>query len=293
MSKIDLYNLQASTPSTSVGGQELNKDLELTTSVAGQSGIVQGTVTSGSSPVENATVKIFSSDGTPLYHANTNSQGKYVIPDVVKGTLAYVITATKEGYLTPVAIPLTVSTSQPTTVNISLTADTEATKNIIYGKILTPPPENAPIQQATVNVYQVVDGKRTLIAATTTNTDGQYLFPYLINGDYVVEAFKANYLTNESALVNLSGSEKSKLNLALTPLATTKLGTVSGFINNAVTKAPIANAIVALYQIIGPNDEILIQQTKTNLNGRYLFGNVPDGTFIVKSFAQIDSLPTD
>ncbi|MEN8077472.1 carboxypeptidase-like regulatory domain-containing protein [Clostridioides difficile] len=287
MSKIDLYNLKASNTADNINESETTFDLKLTTSTTSQEGIIQGTVTSGTAVLPDATVKVFSSDGVPLYHANTGANGQYVISGVTKGS--YLVTAAKQGYLTPAAVSVPVVANQPTTVPINLLVDSDATLNTLYGKILTPGASPSPIPQATVNVYKVAtDSTRTIIASTRSNESGQYLFPYLVDGNYIIQAIKANYISQESATVTLSNAVKSSLNLFLTPLVTASYGTVSGFISDSVTGIGIPNAVVALYKVVN-NVETIVQQTKTNANGRYLFGNVEDGTYRVKAFAQTNA----
>jgi 5-hydroxyisourate hydrolase-like protein (transthyretin family) len=289
MAKIDQYNLKASTPSPISGNQELDKNLSLSVSLISNAGIVQGKVTTGTPAVDlaDATVTVFSSSsGLPLYSANTNSNGFYNIPDVVAGS--YFITATKQGYLTPIASSINVATNRPTERNISLVVDPSASLNTLYGKVRTAGTSPAPIDSATVTISQVVDGEKNIVATTFTNTDGQYLLPDLPAGQYVVDAFKANYLSPESSQITLTNSQKAPLNISLTPLATAQFGTVSGFISSQTTGLPIANAVVGLYQIVG-TEEILVQQTRTNTAGRYLFGSVADGTLVVKAIAQTDA----
>lgn len=288
MSKIDLYNLNASTPPiNNIGAAETNIDLTLTTSVLSQAGIIQGTVkTSGGDPIQDATIKVFSSTtGAPLYHGESGSNGKYVIPDVTKGT--YAVTATKEGYLTPVVYSVTVLANQPTTQDITLAVDPDAVLNTIYGKILTTSSPASAIQGAIVNVYNTDTTPRTIIATTQTNVSGQYLLPYLAAGNYEIEASKAKYVTAESTVSIPGSSQKVDLNINLTALDAANLGTVSGFITNSLGSA-IPNAVVGLYMVSGAT-ETLVQQTKTNANGRYLFGRVENGDYVVKAFAQTNA----
>jgi hypothetical protein len=62
-------------------------------------------------------------------------------------------------------------------------------------------------------------------------------------------------------------------------------GTVSGIITDSSTLLPIGSATVGLYEVAGTT-ETLIQLTKTNGAGRYLFGSVEAADYIVKAFAQ-------
>ena len=282
MSIIDEYNLKASLLFPVSGTEEITKDLQLTESTVSATGVVTGTVTSGGSPVSGATVKIFDANDIPIAHDVTNVEGKFTIAGITPGS--YKITATKPGYLTATAIPITVSPSQPTTVNISLTTDPDASKNVLYG-IISQAVVFTPIEGATVNIYQDVGGVQTLALTTSTNVSGQYFAPRLPSGDYVVVANKIGYEQNTSALVTLSGSAFESLSLPLQVNAVQNVGTVSGIITDIVTTLPIPNACVALYQISG-GTETIIKVTKTNSGGRYLFGDVVAGDYIVKVIAQ-------
>lgn len=292
MAKIDQYNLTASTPQPILDNQEIDQNLALSINTLADSGLVQGTVTSSGdgSPISDATVKIFSSTGKPLYHSSTDTEGKYVIPNVPQGS--YFITAAKQGYLTPVSSPISVSSNQPTFQNLTMAVDTDANLNTIYGKVNSGESTSSPIYQATVDVFQLSGSDRTLVDTTYTNSDGQYILPYLPSGEYIVVSFKADYLTQESSTLTLTASQKLPLNLSLTPLGTAaSLGTVSGYITDQASSKPIPNAIVALYNVDASGEETLVQQTKTNANGRYLFGSVTSGTVVVKSFAQKTDTP--
>lgn len=281
---IDQYNLKASVQFPITGTQEVTENLQLTVSTASSAGVVTGTVTSGSTPVEGATVKIFDVNDNPIAHGLTNSQGKYTIPDVVAGS--YKITATKFTYLTPSTIPLTVIANRSTTVNIVLTPDPDAGKNALYG-IIRQAVALTPLEGATVNIYQDVGGVQTLALTTETNSSGQYFAPRLITGSYVVVANKAGYQQSESAIVTLTGTDIEPLDLSLQVNTLQNVGTVSGIINSQTTLLPIANALVALYSVSG-GVETIVQITRTNAGGRYLFGNVTAGEYIVKAIAQTD-----
>lgn len=284
MSKIDKYNLGRSTTSPITGRQELTKDLPLTSSITSEEGLIVGTVTSGGQPVEGATVKVFDINNVPIAHGNTGPNGQYTIAEIVKGS--YLVTATKVGYLTPVVVSVPVIANRPTTVNISLAVDPDASKNTLFGRVkqdIT----LIPLADVTVNIYKVVEGVETLVDTTKTNNSGQYLAPYLDNGDYVIIADKAGYNEVRSATITLLDTDIVDVDLFMIANAATNKGTVSGIITDAVTTLPIANATVALYQVIG-DVETIVQLTKTTVAGRYLFGNVSEGSYLVKAFAQKD-----
>lgn len=104
-------------------------------------GSITGTVTSGSLPLEGATVKLFDSAGQPYQHTLTDASGAFSFESVPAGT--YSLAAVLEGYvLSPSA------------------AVTE------LGGVQT----------------------ETLIASTRTNDEGKYLFGGVLAGTYMIKA---------------------------------------------------------------------------------------------------------
>lgn len=283
MATIDQYNLKASGQFTISGTEELTENFKLTASTTSEEGIITGTVTSlGGTPLEGAVVKVFNSSDAPVAHAITNPQGQYTIPTIVKGS--YKVVAAMRGYLTPLVVPVTVVANRPTTVNIALTPDPGAALNTVYG-IIREAGTLTPLSQAVVNTYLVQDVTQTLVSTTLTNSTGQYLSPYLANGDYVIIANKAGYNQTTSAVTTLADAEIASLDMTLYTNAETNTGTVSGIITDSTTLLPIGSATVALYEIVG-TAETLIGLTKTNSAGRYLFGSVEASNYIVKAFSQ-------
>lgn len=63
-------------------------------------------------------------------------------------------------------------------------------------------------------------------------------------------------------------------------------GTVSGIIRDDTNKV-VAGCFVGLYKVTtladGTKREVLIATTKTNLAGKYMFGEVGSGEYIVKA----------
>jgi 5-hydroxyisourate hydrolase-like protein (transthyretin family) len=282
---IDQYNLQASLQFSITGTEEITKDLQMTASTTAAAGVVNGIVTSGGSPVEGATVKLYTVNDIPVAHDITNANGRYTLSNIVPGS--YKITAAMPGFLTPLAIPLTVTANRPTTVNITMSADPDAGKNALFG-IIRQAVALTPIEDATVNIYQDIGGVQTLVLTTFTNSSGQYFAPRLVSGDYVVVANKTGYDESASAPVTLTGGSFEPLSLNLQVNTQHNVGTVSGIVTDQLTSLPIANACVALYSVIG-GVETIIQITKTTSVGRYLFGNVLTGNYIVKAIAQTNA----
>lgn len=284
MPKIDQYDLKRSPQISLLGTEEQTANLQLTLSPASTAGVLTGTVTSGGEPLPGATLKVFDTNNIPFAHTITGPLGQYTIASVSAGS--YRVTATKTGYLTPDVVSVSILANRPSTLNIALSPDPDATLNTLFGKVNQSAPLE-PIENAIVNIYSVSEDVRTLISTTTTNSSGQYLAPYLADGDYIAIANKEGYFQTESAIQTLTNAEITPLNLFLIPNPETNTGTISGLITSQTTLLPIANATVALYQIVGTT-ETIVQITKTNSGGRYLFGNVAEGQYVIKSFAQIN-----
>jgi 5-hydroxyisourate hydrolase-like protein (transthyretin family) len=283
MAKIDQYSLKASEQFAVSGTEEATENFQLTASTTSEEGVIVGTVTSSTTaPIAGASVKVFDSADIPVAHTVTNPQGLYTIPAVVKGT--YKVVASMNGYLTPLVIPVTVVANRPTTVDITLTPDPDAVLNTIYG-IIREAGTLIPLFHAVVNTYLVQGTTQTLISTTDTNASGQFLSPYLADGDYIILANKEGYDQTASAVTPLSDTEIASLDMTLYPNAITNTGTISGIITDSVTMLPIGRATVALYELTD-STETLIRLTKTNDAGRYLFGSVETSNYVVKAFSQ-------
>lgn len=282
MPTIDKYNLKASQQFPVSGTEEITQNIQLTASTTSQEGIITGTVTTGTTPLGGATVKVFNSADVTVAHAITNPEGKYTIASVVAGS--YKVVATMDGYLTPLVTPAAVVANRPTTINFSLTPDPDASLNTLFGIIRTAG-TLIPIADVTVNTFLVEDTGQTLVSTTITNSSGQYLSPYLPDGNYIIVANKNGYDQTTSATTSLSESEIASIDMTLYANAVTNTGTISGIISDSVTQLPIGSATVALYLVDGET-ETLIKLTKTNSAGRYLFGSVDAQNYIVKAFVQ-------
>lgn len=97
------------------------------------------------------------------------------------------------------------------------------------------------------------------------------------DGDYQVSFVKNGY---QSININVSLANGIKL------LADESMVSIIGNINNTVSgiiRDNLGNnTLVALYKIEN-NKEILVATTYTNSIGKYMFGNVIDGNYLVKS----------
>ena len=107
----------------------------------------------------------------------------------------------------------------------------------------------------------------------------------MIDGVYTLISSADGYKqTSTMTATILAGSI---VNLTMTMAVDTKTynGTVSGIIRNKSGQA-VAGCFVGLYQIIKIGEvsqEQLVAVTKTNAEGKYLFGEVLGGQYLVKA----------
>ena len=280
--KKDLLNLQYSENFEIQGIQEANIDLELTPSTP-STGTVYGVVGDGVNPIPNATVKLFDSKGMPYKHTITDVDGSYSMTDIPAGT--YSLGAVKEGYLLSDAAGVTLADGVTTKIDLVCTQDTTLSLGAIAGVLTIKDPldgSSKPLAGAKISLQNATG---ETLAATYTAADGEFAFYDLIDGVYTLISSADGYKqTSTMTATILAGSI---VNLTMTMAVDTKTynGTVSGIIRNKSGQA-VAGCFVGLYQIIKigeASQEQLVAVTKTNAEGKYLFGEVLGGQYLVKA----------
>jgi 5-hydroxyisourate hydrolase-like protein (transthyretin family) len=280
MTSYDKYQIAHSDEIISEGAQENHIDISLIENANINVGVITGTVlTSAGLPVSNATVKLTTADLKDYTHATTNVVGKFTLTSIPIGS--YLISATKEDYTLSNPISLTVRKNKKTDIDIIIDVDPNSNKNIIFGIIKS---DIAPIESAFVQLYKVEGTEEIYMGMSVTNESGQYLFINIDDGSYLTRVTKIGYFDAQSLPTDIAGKEYLPIDVLLIP-DTSNNGVIFGTINDSDTKEPINNAVVALYSI-EDNIETIIQITKTNLDGKYLFGNIPSGKYRVKSTVQ-------
>lgn len=278
--KQDLLALEYSPSFTLEGIQEANVNLQLPPVSAGFA-TVYGTVTDGATPLANATVKLFDSTGAPFQHTLTDAADQYTLNDVPAGT--YTISAVKDGYLLSAPMGVTLSVSDTTQVNLTCTADATLALGTIAGTITTlVGTDLVPLAGAKITLK---DSKDTVVASTYSADDGEFLFYDVTDGLYTLLASAEGYLTSAPMAVTITGGSIANVTMSMTVDTRTYSGTVSGIIRDQKGTA-VAGCFVGLYQVTGTGAtavETLIATTKTNAEGKYLFGGVTGGQYLVKA----------
>ena len=278
----DILKLNVSNNFTLANNNEADINLNLNppsmSTTGSVNGVVYDTTLLTGSVVPGATVKVFTTDGTPFAHTITDENGNYTISDLPIGI--YTISAVKDGSYLSVDTPLTISNTLPITVNLALISNNLISKNIIYGT-LKDSVNNIAIDNVNVALYKVEESGNTLISTTKTIADGEYVLDKIDDGTYEVIFSKDGYQTLTLDNIVLSQGTMFNASTNLTSTIGTINSTVSGIVKNELGVV-VANAFVGLYKMVN-GVETLVAVTYTNIFGKYMFGNVVEGEYFVKA----------
>lgn len=120
-----------------------------------------------------------------------------------------------------------------------------------------------------------------VVATTYSVDDGEFAFYDVADGIYTLIASAVGHITTAPTAVTILNGSIANVNLTMTVDSRTYNGTVSGIIRNQ-TGNVVAGCFVGLFQII-EGREVLVATTKTNVDGKYLFGGVTEGQYLVKA----------
>lgn len=272
----DLLQLQYSQSFPISGMQEADINLVLPP-VPTATATVFGTVTDGTDPIPDATVKLFDSLGAPYQHTVTDKNGAYTLEGIPAGT--YMVAGVKEGYLLSDSMGVILSGGDTTQVNLVCTPDASLALGSIAGVV-----------QTLVNLVQtpLAGAKITLrnaanevVATTYSVDDGEFAFYDLADGAYTLMASATGYFSTAPMAVTILGGSIANVTLTMVVDSRTYNGTVSGIIRDQKGNA-VAGCFVGLFQVTA-GQELLIATTKTNADGKYLFGGVTGGEYLVKA----------
>ncbi|MFI3329253.1 MAG: carboxypeptidase regulatory-like domain-containing protein [bacterium] len=273
----DNYLLKYS-DSFKVGSQEeLVANLNLDQVVVDNTGGVKGEVLDNTgTPVANATVKLFDLNFNPIKHTVTDDDGNYIITNVPQGD--YLVYAVKDDYSLSLKQPVNISNGIETLPSIIITPYSTVAMGTVYGH--TYDLNNNPLGGVKVNLYRESDD--TLLFSTISADDGEYVIYGITQDTYTLQASNEDYVLQTPYTLNIAGKVPLNQDVYLKKINDFKEGTINGVITDTTTKAKIAGAFVGLYSIVEGN-EVLIAGTITDFEGRYFFGYVPEGEYIVKA----------
>lgn len=275
--KKDLYDLNYSDKFQIENYQEQNIDIELEDSQQGSSTITGIVLDNDGVKVDNATIKIFDSNGEPYLHTITDNDGRYTFSGLKSGS--YFISCVKDGIVLTVPQNIYLQDEEVKTFDFRVSHDASLDLCSIAGHIIKNDDANESISGATVTLLDGIT--RETLASTVSNKDGEYVFYDVAEGSYIVVATKIGYKKSTDAIVSAQNNTIINLDIKLSLNPIENLGTVSGRISNKGVF--IANAFVGLYNIDEFGKETLVSTTKTNSEGIYMFGKVAGGHYKVKA----------
>lgn len=264
-------------------GQEIRIDLSLVPNPNNNNnGSIYGKVTDvNGNIIESALVKIMSDSYEPLMHDITDSNGTYSFTNI-PANVTYNIFAISAKMKLQQLEPIFIGESQSLELNFVLEMDPALSFSIIAGDIINPK-TNKPVDGAVVALFRKrTSSEEDLKAIVYTNEYGQYVFREIEKGSYVVRIGALGYNSTSIDVLVTGEGQIIPMKIALTEDPLTSRGTVSGIITDD-NNQPINRADVILYKV--EDDESLspVSFTKTNESGIYLFANVPEGNYKVKS----------
>jgi hypothetical protein len=185
---------------------------------------ISGTITSGGAPLANITVTRSGSGSTT---ATTDSSGNYSFSGLQNGS--YTLTPSNTGYtFSPASLSVTVNGANVTGLNFTATATGIATYSIT-GNITS---SGAPL--ANVPVTRSGSGSTTAV----TDSNGNYTFSGVLNGNYSLTPSSAGYTFSPASLsVTVNGATVTGINF-----------TATAIVSNA---SPVASAGTSQIVVIG------------------------------------------
>lgn len=280
MNRRDKYQLQFGEELSLLDTQELVQDLDLDTVDIGYTGGITGTVVDETNtPVPGATVKVFDNNFTPIKHTMTDESGQYNISGLQPGT--YTVHSIKDGYSLSQKITVSINDTFVTLSDILITRNAVISNGILYGIVYNK--YNVPLGDVEVVLSKYLDGEEQVVSRTLSARDGEYVIYDLDAGTYQLYASSEDYYLDDKIDVVITLNANTKEYLYLTKSNNAKEGTINGIIRDKKTLTPLSNACVCLYTIDEENEENLVSMTFTNRDGKYFFGYVPEGRYIVKS----------
>lgn len=281
LTKQDLLALQYSPDFTLQGLEEANIDLELPPTTV-SSASVSGVVTDGEVPLADATVKLFDSAGLPYQHTLTDINGAFSMSGIPAGS--YSLAAVKDGYRLSHSAGVTLTAGSAIQMDLVCTADSTLNLGAIAGVLNTVNPQGATVPLGNAEII-LKDSTNAVVAITYTADDGEFVFYDVADGTYTLTSAANGYLSADTmTAVIKDGSIVNLLMTAEMDLRTYN-GTVSGVIRDKEGRVA-AGCFVGLYrreQIGSVVKETLVSITKTNDAGKYLFGGVTDGSYLIKA----------
>ncbi len=284
---------------------------------------------SGEDPIPGVSVTLYTdpdgdgdpSDGVPVSTTVTSADGSYSFPDLAPGD--YVVVETDPSGFTSDAdtngandnwIPVDLAGVDSTNNNF---LDDGGTLYDIGGTVYNDTADDDtlngagedPVAGVTVSLYADTNGNGVydsgtdvLVDSTVTDSNGEYLFSGLADGNYVVVETDPSGATSDTDADGTGSNDANTVAVALSGaddldndfLDDVNTGTIAGSslddtgdddTLNGTGESPIAGTTIALYTDPNgdgdPSDGTIVDTTVTGTDGTYSFTNVAPGDYVV------------
>ncbi len=276
MNQKDTYKLNFSENITLTEHEEHLENLTLenapTITTSGVSGVVKDQT---GNLIDGATVKLFDTSFNPITHTTTNQNGEYIFQGIENGH--YHVYAVKDGYSLSNKGVLNYTGNDVVLSDFIINEDITFIKGNVYGYVFD---ENG-LAVNNSNV-KLIDSHNNVVAETISAVDGEYILPKIDAGNYTLSASAINYSAGAPTEIEVIDGSNNRENITLNKIIENKKGTINGYVYNSHGN-PIPNAIVSLYEQVIVGSLILRNICYTNSEGKYFFGSVEIGTYVVKA----------
>jgi len=223
---------------------------------------VNGTVKSNGTPLANASVSIIH-DNVTLNSTITNATGFYNL-NVQSGNHTLIVNA--DGY-SQYSAAVNAPESQNITVHVDMTPlssySLQGTVAIAQGPL--------PNAQVSLSRVSALPGIQTVLTQST-NSNGVFLFPSVLEGDYTVHVSRDGYSEFLNVYANLTITGDTVLQYPI--IMREAFGSISGTVSNGTFM--ISNAQVTLLDSDG---DVYGKPARTDGDGFYQFVDIPTGTY--------------
>lgn len=233
-------------------------------------GTITGTIfqADGTTPLSGAT--IMADDGYGHTASTTSaSNGTYTLASLRTST-NYTITTSKDGYVTQKAYHVTVATGATTAdQNFSLAT------SVSFSGTVTDETTATGIDGATIYLYNLAKPRYTSYVydyTVTTHTNGSFIVPNIVPGNYRVRVVKAGYTTVRSRKIDITNT--------VTDQAYTMSAATSIFGKITHKQQPVYNALVSVYS--QQDTDVGYGSVYSDAQGFYTIPNLKPGSYLLR-----------
>lgn len=221
-------------------------------------GNLDGTVTSGGSPIANATVTLSNNIGQEIASTTTDAAGAYTLTNLQPGH--YVMTVTADGYQSQ-SIGKDVISNNTSTENFALSPNPGTVEGTVTSG-------GVPLANATVDI---IGSTGLVVASATTDALGQCVINRLAPGTYRFRA-KANLYQTFNVGFSVAAGQTVEVDVDLLP----NPGSLEGRVRDEDSNEDIEGANIKITNAFG----LTIANATTDANGQYEVDSLAPGNYV-------------